>query len=233
MHWGWLSSAFFDKRADRRDSHVGFSKDIMIGYIEGKLLKKEKERVLILANQLGYEILLPAVVMESLQTKAIGDSLELYIYDHQTERQPKPVLIGFNMEVEKEFFQYFISVEDIGPMKAVKAMNIPVRDIARAIESGDLGALRSLNGVGSRTAQKIVATLSGKMEKFALIHKGEVPAAVPISDLGQLVLDVLTKQLGHKTADAKRMIAGAMDRNPAIATPEELFDEIYRGEEFA
>jgi Holliday junction DNA helicase RuvA len=205
----------------------------MIGYIEGKLLKKEKERVLILANQLGYEVLLPAVVMESLGTKAIGDSLEFYIYYHQTERQPKPVLIGFNMEVEKEFFQYFISVEDIGPMKAVKAMNIPVRDIARAIENGDVGALQRLNGVGSRTAQKIVATLSGKMEKFALIRKGEVPAVIPMSDLGQLVLDVLTKQLGHKTADAKRMIAGAMDRNPAIGTPEELFDEIYRGEEFA
>jgi Holliday junction DNA helicase RuvA len=205
----------------------------MIGYIEGKLLKKEKERVLILANQLGYEVLLPAVVMESLGTKAIGDSLEFYIYYHQTERQPKPVLIGFNMEVEKEFFQYFISVEDIGPMKAVKAMNIPVRDIARAIENGDVGALQRLNGVGSRTAQKIVATLSGKMEKFALIRKGEVPAVIPMSDLGQLVLDVLTKQLGHKTSDAKRMIAGAMDRNPAIGTPEELFDEIYRGEEFA
>jgi Holliday junction DNA helicase RuvA len=54
-----------------------------------------------------------------------------------------------------------------------------------------------------------------------------------MSDLGQLVLDVLTKQLGHKAADAKRMIASAMDRNPAIGTPEELFDEIYRGEEFA
>jgi len=66
MHWDWPSSAFIDKTADRRDSHVGFSKDIMIGYIEGKLLKKEKERVLILANQLGYEVLLPAVVMESL-----------------------------------------------------------------------------------------------------------------------------------------------------------------------
>ena len=205
----------------------------MIGYIEGKLLKKEKERVLILANQLGYEVLLPAVVMESIQNKEIGDSLELYIYYHQTERQPKPVLIGFNMEVEKEFFQYFISVEDIGPMKAVKAMNIPVRDIARAIESGDTGALRRLNGVGSRTAQKIVATLSGKMEKFALIRKGEVPAVVPMDDLGQLVLDVLTKQLGHKTADAKRMITNAMARNPSIGTPEELFDEIYRGEEFA
>jgi len=205
----------------------------MIGYIEGKLLKKEKERVLILANQLGYEVLLPAMVMETIQSKEIGEPLELYVYYHQTERQPKPVLIGFNMEVEKEFFQYFISVEDIGPMKAVKAMNMPVRDIARAIESGDVAALRRLNGVGSRTAQKIVATLSGKMDKFALIREGETSPAIPLGDFVQLVLDVLTNQLGHKTADAKRMISSAMDRNPAIGTPEELFDEIYRGEEFA
>jgi Holliday junction DNA helicase RuvA len=205
----------------------------MIGYIEGKLLKREEERVLILANQLGYEVLLPAVVMDTLQSKEIGDSVELFIYFHQTERQPKPVLIGFNMEVEKEFFQYFISVEDIGPMKAVKAMNIPVRDIARAIENGDVTALRRLKGVGSRTAQKIVATLSGKMDKFALIRKGETRPAPPVEDFVQLVLDVLTKQLGHKTTDAKRMIAGAIDRNPAIQTPEELFDEIYRGEEIA
>ena len=79
----------------------------MIGYIEGKLLKIEEERVLILANQLGYEILVPAIVRETIQHKAVGDALELFIYYHQTERQPKPVLIGFNMEVEKEFFQSF------------------------------------------------------------------------------------------------------------------------------
>ena len=205
----------------------------MIGYIEGKLLKIEEERVLILANQLGYEVLVPAIVMETIQHKAVGDPLELFIYYHQTERQPKPVLIGFNMEVEKEFFQSFISVEDIGPMKAVKAMNIPVRDIARAIENGDTDTLRRLKGVGGRTAQKIVASLSGKMEKFALIRKGEAPPAVPRGDFAQLVLDVLTTQLGHKAVDAKRMIDNALERNPAITTPEELFDEIYRGEAVA
>lgn len=205
----------------------------MIGYIEGRLLKKEEERVLILANQLGYEVLLPAIVMETIRNKAIGDPLELYIYYHQTERQPKPVLIGFNLEVEKEFFQYFISVEDIGPLKAVKAMNMPVRDIARAIESGDTATLRQLKGIGSRTAQKIVASLSGKMDKFALIRKGEAAPPPSKEDFTLLVLEVLTQQLGHKSPDAKRMIAAAMKRNPAIGTPEELFDEIYRGEEFA
>ena len=76
----------------------------MIRYLEGKLLKKEDDRILLLTHQVGYEILLPAVVMETLSGKAAGDELALYIYYYQTERQPKPVLIGFNLEVEKEFF---------------------------------------------------------------------------------------------------------------------------------
>nr|MCU0604095.1 Holliday junction DNA helicase RuvA [Desulfobacterales bacterium] len=113
----------------------------MIGYLLGKILKKEDDRVLILANQVGYEVLVPAVVMESLAEKKTGDELALHIYYQQTERQPKPVLIGFNHEIEKEFFQSFISVEDIGPLKAVKAMTLPVSDIARAIEGRDLEAL--------------------------------------------------------------------------------------------
>ena len=43
----------------------------MIGYIEGKILKKEEDRILILANQIGYEVLLPAIVMESLRDKEV------------------------------------------------------------------------------------------------------------------------------------------------------------------
>ena len=83
----------------------------MIGYLEGKLLKKEEDRVLILANQVGYEVLLPAIVMKSLQNQSVGEQVSLYIYYHQTERQPKPALIGFNLEVEREFFQYFIALK--------------------------------------------------------------------------------------------------------------------------
>jgi len=203
----------------------------VIGYLEGKLLKKEAERVLLLANQVGYEVMLPAVVMKSLQNQDIGGQISLYIYFHQTERQPKPVLIGFNLEVEREFFQYFIAVEDIGPMKAVKALEIPVREIATAIESGDLGKLTQLKGIGRRTAQKIIATLGGKMGKFALIRSAEdQQQAAPAEDFAQQVLDVMVKQLGHKPADARQMIAKAMKRNQAIASAEELFDEVYRGE---
>jgi Holliday junction DNA helicase RuvA len=202
----------------------------MIGYLEGKLLKKEEDRVLLLANQIGYEVLLPAIVMKSLQHKRVGEDISLYIFFQQTERQPKPVLIGFNLEVEKEFFQYFISVEDIGPLKAVKALNEPVRDIATAIEGGDITRLTRLKGIGRRTAQKIIATLAGKMGKFALIQPSEYQEAPLIEDFSKQVLEVMIKQLGHKPADAKKMIASAMKRNESIVTAEELFDEVYRGE---
>ena len=203
----------------------------MIGYIEGKILKIEDERVLVLANQVGYEILLPAFVMQKIGANKVGDEISLYVYFQQTERQPKPVLIGFNLEAEKEFFQYFISVEDVGPLKAVKALSLPVREVARAIENRDVHSLTQLKGIGKRTAQKIIATLEGKMGKFALIRKEEKKEIQVVEDFSEQVYEVLVKQLGHKMSDAKRMIGDALKRNRAITTPEELFEEVYRGED--
>ena len=202
----------------------------MIGYLEGRLLRIEEEKILLLVNQVGYEILVPAFVRETLNAKQVGDELALYIYYHQTERQPKPALIGFNLEAEKEFFQLFISVEAIGPLKAVKALPLPVRDIADAIESNDLGQLKQLKGIGPRTAQKMVATLQGKVSKFALIRKTERPTKTGPEDIVQPVLEVLVNQLGHRPADAKHMVAEAFKRNTDIISPEQLFDEVYRGE---
>jgi Holliday junction DNA helicase RuvA len=193
-------------------------------------LRKEDDRILVLTNQVGYEVLLPAFVMETLNSKSIGDQISLYIYYQQTERQPRPILIGFNLEAEKEFFQQFISVEDIGPLKAVKALTVSVRAVARAIEERDVSTLTGLKGIGNRTAQKIIATLEGKMGKFALIRK-DVPQEPPrIEDFTKQVLNVMISQLGHRTPDAKQMIATALKRNSSISTAEELFEEVYRGE---
>ena len=200
----------------------------MIGYLEGKLLRKGEDRILVLANQVGYEVLLPAFVMNTFRAKSVGEPVSLYIYHQQTERQPKPVLIGFNLEVEKEFFQYFISVEAVGALKAVKALDIPVRDIAIAIESKNVQKLKQLKGIGDRTARKIIATLEGKMDKFALIRKSQKEEIPIVEDLSQQVLDVLVDQLGYKIKDAKQMINNAMKRNRNISTPEELFEEVYR-----
>lgn len=208
----------------------------MIAYLEGRLLKKEKDRILLLVNHVGYEILVPAFVMDSLADTALDDELSLYIYFHQTERTPRPVLIGFNREAEREFFEMFISVEAIGPLKAVKALNLPVDQIAMAIESKDAVFLKKLNGIGERMANKIVATLQGKTGRFGILRTSGAALTDNRGDDGlekdfvAKVVDVLVSKLGHKLPEAKQMVADAMKRNPSIIDPETLFDEVYRGD---
>lgn len=123
-------------------------------------------------------------------------------------------------------------------MKAVKALNQPVPLVARAIEEKDTAFLAQLSGIGKRTAEKIVATLNGKVAPFTGSAE-EGTASLPAEEgagagpgiarqVVQQVADVLTEQLGHSAASARRMIREALGRNPAIDTPEDLFDEIYR-----
>jgi Holliday junction DNA helicase RuvA len=202
----------------------------MIGYLEGTLFKLEEERLLLLTQQVGYEVLLPAFVRMSISDLAEGDPLSLFIYYHQTERQPKPVLIGFRSETEKAFFQSFLSVEAIGPLKAVKALDRPVGEIAAAIENNDLNLLKQLKGIGARTAQKIIATLGGKMERFAGDEK-KASAAVPDAAVDQItsqVIDVLITQLGYKQSEARQLVAAALARQPETASAEALLDAVLR-----
>jgi Holliday junction DNA helicase RuvA len=205
----------------------------LIRYIEGKLLKKEDDRVVVLVNGVGYEILLPAIVRRRFNgTKAgeDGDMVRLHISYQQSERQPRPLLIGFNTEPEKEFFEKFITVGDIGPTTAVKALMVNVSQIATAIENRDAEVVRRLRGVGSRTADKIIAALYGKVGKFALMQEEGAPVVQETEDLSSQVEAVLVRDLGHRVTEARRMVEEALRRNPSISTPEELFEEVYRGE---
>ena len=201
----------------------------MIGYLEGALLKIEEDGIMLLVNQIGYEILLPTYVMHRIGTRQPGDQIALYIYHQQTERQPKPVLIGFDEEADKDFFRQFISVDDIGPLKAVKAMTIPVGDIAAAIEAKDTAALQNLKGIGHRTAQKIIASLSGKTSAYATAPSGPTEKEPVENEISQEVVKVLISQLGYKISEARRLVAEALTRKQNPATPEDLFDEIFRG----
>lgn len=203
----------------------------MISYLEGTLLKKSEDKIVILCQGVGYEVLLPAIVRQTYNSKNAGedgDRIKLHIFHHQSERQPKPMLVGFNLDVEKEFFEKFIKVEAIGPIAAVKALVLPVNLIAQAIEERDVKTLERLKGIGKRTAEKIVATLNGKVGKFALVKEEMIPSTIEPEDLRRLVENVLVKQLGHKRSEALNMVEEALTKNPGIATPEELFEEVYR-----
>jgi Holliday junction DNA helicase RuvA len=206
--------------------------EAVITYLKGVLRTSHAhdDRVALIVNGIGYEVLIPAFVMKRIRAeKKDGDELELHVSYNQTERQPKPVLVGFQSGLDKEFFELFISVEDIGPMAAVRALVKPVREIARSIEGKDAKALKELKGIGERKAEKIIATLNGKVAKYALMPEVAIPVEV-VEDFRKEVEDVLVNQLGHKLLEARKMIEEAMKRNPRSGSSDELFEEVYRGE---
>jgi Holliday junction DNA helicase RuvA len=203
----------------------------MISYLEGELIETFDDRVTLLVDGIGYDILIPAYLINEIKEdeKKGMKELKLHISYNQTERQPKPILVGFKHPFDKKFFELFISVEDIGPTAAIKALIRPVGDIARFIEEKDSKALRQLKGIGERKAEKIIATLKGKVAMYALMPKIEVTAEIA-EDFRKEVEDVLITQLGHKLTEAREMIEEAMRRNLRIASSEELFEEVYRGQ---
>jgi holliday junction DNA helicase RuvA len=215
----------------------------MIASIRGRLRRKVEDRVVVEAAGVGYEVFVPPVVQSALLDAKAGDGdaadeVLLAIHYHATQNQPRPVLIGFTSELDKEFFEKLITVKDVGPLVAARSLASPVSDIAAAIARQDEGYLRRLPGIGPQKAKNIVAQLHGKVAKFALVQPGTVvedvtvPAPPRSGDdeaLRAMVFDVMVKQLGHRPSEAAQLIAAALGRRPGMTTPEELFDEIYRG----
>lgn len=205
----------------------------MIAFLRGRVLRRLDQMLVVECGGVGYEVHLPGFVRDALggAGRGAGETVELHISYHVSANQPRPILVGFLREVEQEFFELFITVDGLGPTKAMKAIVHPIETIADAIERKDITFLRRLPGIGERTAEKIVAALRGKMGKYALLRtEAPVPAEDVREDFREEVIEVLTGQLGHRAAEARLMVARALERNPAIASAEELFQEVYRAE---
>ncbi len=207
----------------------------MISKIKGKIVEK-KDIVVIVEVDGGmcYEVFIPQIVMKSIdKTFKEGDEIILVIfhYYHQEPSRLLPVLIGFLNDVEKEFFEKFISVSGIGPKAALKAFNMPLSVIARAIDDADLNLLKSLPGIGQQRARDIIAKLQGKVGKFGLIQDEELAAIseahAGLSDIKREATEVLL-QLQYKSHEAKEMVEQALKNNPRIESTEELLNEVYR-----
>lgn len=209
----------------------------MISYLKGKLFKKEDNKIVILTNGVGYDVFLPSIVRQAINGKKAGedgDEITLYISYYHAERQPRPMLIGFNREAEREFFELFITVGDIGPTKAIKLISVPIHHIAQAIEERNAHFLVQIKGLGPKLADKIIAHLYGRVGKYALIKE---PIARPEigekADISRQVLEVMVKQLGYGRNEAVKLIKAALQRNPQANTPEEIFEEVYRSQKIA
>lgn len=203
----------------------------MISYISGKVAHKKNFSIVLDVNGIFYEILLPGAVMKSVEANIAPDAtlkLVTFHYHHVEPSRSVPVLIGFLNEIEKEFFEKFITVSGIGPRAAVRALNIPFSQVAKAIDEADKTLLKSLPGIGEQRAKEIIAKLQGKVGKYALIQDDSIrqsPQKQP--DFAEEALDVLL-QLQYKKQEAKDMIAKALQRSQDIKSAEELLNEVYR-----
>src|SRR5256886_14312498 len=93
------------------------------------------------------------------------DEIELFIHYHATRDQPRPVLIGFTSDLDKEFFEKLVTVKDIGPMVAARALAAPVAELAGGVARPGGEYLRSLPGLRPQKAEKNLPPLPRKGAK--------------------------------------------------------------------
>ncbi len=205
----------------------------MISQIRGNLRRRKEDRLLVEVQGLVYEILVPVAVMHSLDQDHLkeGDPVELMTF-HYYQMEPSrgvPVLIGFRQEIEREFFEKFITVSGVGPRAACRALSLPISMIARAIDEGDQNLLESLPGIGVQRAKEIIAKLQGKVGKFGLIQDRSLPEKLEPEEenVSSEALEILL-QLQYKRQEAMVMIKEALIRLPKPKNTEELLNEVYR-----
>lgn len=206
----------------------------MICRISGKIIDKREDSIILDVNGICYEIFIPRAIINCLDGYIREDGIIALITYHYFQVEPSkgfPFLIGFLNEIEKEFFEKFITVSGIGPKAAVRALKMPISMIAQAIDIGDISFLKSLPGIGEQRAKEIIAKLQGKVGKFGLIQDGTSPTASHLhkesNNVQEEAMDVLL-QLQYKKIEAKNMIDAALGRNPDIKTSEELLNEVYK-----
>jgi Holliday junction DNA helicase RuvA len=203
----------------------------MIARISGRVIEKGTNYLIVDVGGICYEVFIPQTVMQRLNKNMTGDSTINLVTYHYFQVEPSkgtPILIGFLNDVEKEFFEIFITVSGIGPRAALKALNQPISQIARAIDEGDTNFLKSLPGIGQQRAREIIAKLQNKVGKFGLIQDDKIKKREgKARDIEEEALAVLV-QLEYKKSEALLMIKKALERSPGIQTTEELLNEVYK-----
>ena len=190
----------------------------MIDYVKGEIAELTPATVTIDCNGVGY------LAHISLQTySAISDKKTAKIYIYESVRQDAFVLFGFIDKHERVIFMYLISVSGVGPSTArVMLSSLSSKEVELAIATEDVTTLKSVKGIGTKTAQRIIVDLKDKI-KFS--GEGELPtlgkAAVPT--LGHEAVSALV-MLGFTQANSQKVVAKVVKDYPS-STVEAIIKE--------
>ena len=206
----------------------------MIVRINGKIEYVGKDTVHVGTGDVVRELLVPAADIPFLQSKA-GQTVTFFTLEY-LDGNPSfgnlvPRMIGFLRADDREFFELFTTVKNIGTKKALKALALPTGQIASAIALKDARKLSTLPGVGKRVAEQIIAELHGKVDTFAT-HEGHVAGgtAMPVSNLADYqsqAVEVLVK-LGERRPEAENWVERVCTVDPTLKDPQKVVQAVYR-----
>jgi len=193
----------------------------MISFLEGKLTEALPTQVVIDVNGVGYEALIPLSSFDKLPQP--GQAVRLLT--HLAIRDDAHVLYGFMSEGERELFRLLIRhVSGIGPKIALNVLSGTTAAAFRAaVAEGDVAALSRINGVGKKTAERMVIELKDKMGEDAAWPTGnEKPLGAEEQKLADAAAAL--SALGSKPKEAQEAVRAAV----AMVGPDAAVDEIVR-----
>lgn len=211
----------------------------MISRIEGELVSVAQGRALLSCGQITYELLVPGFDEQRLAASAgRGERVSFHTLHYLEAQGPTgpfiPRLLGFASPEDRAFFELFTTVKGMGNRKAMRALQLPFAAVAAAIAEKDVDLLKSLPEIGKRTAETIVAELSGKVDRFVEVKPEGAAAGVAASpeDAARhaLIRDAtaVLVQLGEQKLYARQLIDRALAADRTLDSAEELVAAAFR-----
>lgn len=137
----------------------------MIAFLEGRLLQKSPDSIVVMAQGIGYQVYLPLSSFYELPSPEA--QVRLYIHTHV--RQDAIQLFGFLTPEEKALFLLLLGVSGVGPKVALNILSgISPKELGQALRSEDSARIQRIPGVGKKTAERIVLELKDKVKKLEL-----------------------------------------------------------------
>lgn len=172
----------------------------MIYHIEGKVVEKTPTYVVIDVGGVGY------VMQISLNTfSKIGDAQSFKLFTEQLYvRDDMPRFFGFADTSERNIFRHLISVSGVGGTSALLMLSsLSATEIQTAISTGNVALIKSVKGIGEKTAQRIIVDLKGKLGKEELSPEFFVSSNNTLKEeaLSALVMLGFNKAAAEKTLE--------------------------------
>lgn len=184
----------------------------MITQIIGRLVEKNPTQVVVDCNGVGYAINI------SLNTfSQIGEEEKIKLYTHLQVREDAHTLFGFHTPIERSVFLLLISVSGIGASTARTMLSsLEPQHIQRAIVSEDLNTIKSVKGIGLKTAQRVLIELKDKMMNLSDGEEIQIFGNNTIKDEALSALEVL----GYNRKQTSKLIEMLVNNSPEMSVEE-------------